>query len=295
MEANITKKGELDVKTLVKKYPVTCYYVMTFGWTWTIVLILYLTGQTENLNQPSLFFILGGILCNVSPSLSAFFIYTITEGKTGVDKLKHAFKTKSSLKGYLIAFLVVPLITILTTLISHLTLRSYQWSLFIPTILMGLIWPIFSSTGEEFGWRGFILPRFLSKYSPLKAALLLGFIWEIWHLPMHWLAYKDFGIYMIPAFVVIGFVNLILQTIIMTIIYIRNHRSLKLMVIYHYTITASSIIISGFLTTTSNPKWIVYEGIVSVSLFGIIALMMYFLNAKAISSNMKESQMTLNH
>ncbi len=37
--------------------------------------------------------------------------------------------------------------------------------------------------GEETGWRGFALPRLLSRFSPLTAAITLGVIWGIWHAP----------------------------------------------------------------------------------------------------------------
>jgi membrane protease YdiL (CAAX protease family) len=37
--------------------------------------------------------------------------------------------------------------------------------------------------GEEFGWRGFALPRLLRRWTPLNASLILGALWAVWHLP----------------------------------------------------------------------------------------------------------------
>ena len=37
--------------------------------------------------------------------------------------------------------------------------------------------------GEETGWRGFALPRLLTKFRPLTAALILGVVWGTWHIP----------------------------------------------------------------------------------------------------------------
>jgi hypothetical protein len=50
------------VTKFIYKNPIMCNYVMTLGWTWTLVLILILTGQTTYYGQPSLFFVPGGIL-----------------------------------------------------------------------------------------------------------------------------------------------------------------------------------------------------------------------------------------
>jgi membrane protease YdiL (CAAX protease family) len=37
--------------------------------------------------------------------------------------------------------------------------------------------------GEEPGWRGFALPRLLQFMGPLPAAVTLGLVWGVWHLP----------------------------------------------------------------------------------------------------------------
>jgi hypothetical protein len=37
--------------------------------------------------------------------------------------------------------------------------------------------------GEETGWRGFALPRLLTRFSPSASALILGVIWGVWHAP----------------------------------------------------------------------------------------------------------------
>lgn len=42
---------------------------------------------------------------------------------------------------------------------------------------------------EEPGWRGFALPRLEQDHSPLRATLLLGVIWAVWHVPLYGLGF----------------------------------------------------------------------------------------------------------
>ena len=37
--------------------------------------------------------------------------------------------------------------------------------------------------GEELGWRGFLYPRLAERHGPLRAALLTGAAWALWHVP----------------------------------------------------------------------------------------------------------------
>jgi membrane protease YdiL (CAAX protease family) len=46
-----------------------------------------------------------------------------------------------------------------------------------------VVWTL-AGTGEEPGWRGFALPRLQERLSPVRATLVLGVVWALWHLPL---------------------------------------------------------------------------------------------------------------
>ena len=50
-------------------------------------------------------------------------------------------------------------------------------------LILVVLMPWNGPVGEEFGWRGFVLPRLQNKYGPLAASLIIGTVWGIWHLP----------------------------------------------------------------------------------------------------------------
>jgi membrane protease YdiL (CAAX protease family) len=60
-------------------------------------------------------------------------------------------------------------------------------------LLMGFIGTLSnmaSSLGEEIGWRGFLVPAFISRTSFIITAVLIGLIWAAWHYPLMISNYK---------------------------------------------------------------------------------------------------------
>lgn len=91
---------------------------------------------------------------------------------------------------------------------------------------------ILGSCGEELGWRGFMLPQLLKKYSLFTSSLLIGIFWGIWHLNIL-LGMPVFIIYLI---LVIEF------SFISSWLYIKTKRNLLTTIILHTSINVCSIV-----------------------------------------------------
>jgi membrane protease YdiL (CAAX protease family) len=89
---------------------------------------------------------------------------------------------------YVYAFALALFLWLLPTVLEHMlgfqsaskggTINSLLIS-FVVSFAVTLI-PAF---GEEFTWRGYLLPRLLARYNTRHALLLHGFITWVWHLP----------------------------------------------------------------------------------------------------------------
>ena len=86
------------------------------------------------------------------------------------------------------------------------------------------------SLGEELGWRGLMLPRLLKTNNPAGAAVILGLIWGLWHMPVD-LAH-GFGLPGAGGVMVRVFWGVVLS-VVFTWIYIRSGRGLLAALLMH--------------------------------------------------------------
>jgi membrane protease YdiL (CAAX protease family) len=72
------------------------------------------------------------------------------------------------------------------------------WAL-LPTFVFILL--LGGPIQEEFGWRGYALPRLAARWGEMGASLILGVVWALWHLPFWWMAGAGMGGTSLPIFV----------------------------------------------------------------------------------------------
>ncbi len=118
----------------------------------------------------------------------------------------------------------------------------------LPGILALNLW-LFLIT-EETAWRGFALPRLQAALSPLGAAIVLGLIWGVWHLPLFFTRATFQA--RIPF---VGFMLSILATsVIITWLFDRARGSVLLAAVFH-AVTDVAIAYSGAMTSGATLFW----------------------------------------
>lgn len=141
----------------------------------------------------------------------------------------------------------------------------------LPALLLAFVVQLTSgSTGEELGWRGFLLIELQKKYSLLKAALIVGLIWGLWHFPI-WLTLGYTGIDLI-RYIVFFMLQIISLSVVMAVYYNR-HKNLLLPIWIHF--------LTNFLAAFVTVKFLFLIGWMALG-YGIWAMVMVVVNKKDV-------------
>ena len=220
------------------------FLLMTIIWSWTFWFI-GLNLLADGINQESIgkfliFFFIGVY----GPSISAIVTTFIFDGIEGVlNLLKKLFIWNVPFKNYLY-IIILPIIFVIIGIglynifIGDIGSFDLMAFLSIPTIL----WAGFYAgpLGEELGWRGFLLPELQKKYTNLKSAIIIGFIWFIWHIPLWWAPFGTLvsgeSISFLP--VITYFLMLMCLSIIITWLVINSKGSVLVAILFHLSINA---------------------------------------------------------
>jgi hypothetical protein len=167
-----------------EKFPLG-YFLITYLFTWAFQIPVMLESQ-KIISLPVAPQIL--LLLSIFGPFAAAFSLTFREdGLKGARRLfKRGFDFNFSWKIYLF----VTLTPILTAFLAFLATGGSRYNAKFPALLGTFVIFFFlgGSFGEEFGWRGFALPRLLKIYGPFAASLVIGVFWTIWHLPLFGIA-----------------------------------------------------------------------------------------------------------
>jgi membrane protease YdiL (CAAX protease family) len=126
-------------------------------------------------------------LASWGPLIAAFTVTGLTEGKAGVKALWRRFWNRNlTVRWLLVAVLIIPAVSLGANLLARLLDRQ-AYPLFVAYDPLWTILTVFlsafigSGMAEEFGWRGYVLPRLQSRWNALTSSLVLGVIWALWH------------------------------------------------------------------------------------------------------------------
>ena len=170
------------------------FFLLAFAFSWACWGVSYLfarggegaTGSTEDLLAGAPPGMLVMVLLGVfGPFVSAFWWTSKQRGREGVRELWKSGWRALPLRWLLVALLLFPIIRALSLLLSGagISLEAFSQPLQLVALTLFMYF-LGGSFGEEFGWRGYALPRLLERYNALVGSLILGAFWVLWHVPL---------------------------------------------------------------------------------------------------------------
>jgi membrane protease YdiL (CAAX protease family) len=164
----------------LKRYPVVSFVVLVFVLPLPILLLRFVDLPFE----PIL------IYASWTPNIAAFIVLgLILREKSGIKRLISGWgKWRVGIQWYLVAIsplFIAFLIAGVNGVLGGTTTGGTQPA-FISLLASLTIALVTGATGEELGWRGFLLPRLQERFTGLIASLIVGLIWALWHMPL-WL------------------------------------------------------------------------------------------------------------
>lgn len=274
---------EKGFSAFIKRNPLVSYFVLAYGLMWLCISPM-VVDALEIANVPDAISFISFILSSlVGPSVAAFWVTGVLEGKPGMRALlRRTFQFRAGLQWYLV-ILIVPLMIWFVPysflysgapLMGLISNPSLLLTVFLPNILIGLLIP---SVGEEAGWRGFALPRLQKLYGPIVGTLILGTLHGIWHLPA--LLTPMFDPFTLP-----GFAEFVLTGIagsfLYTWVYNKTGGNVWIAIVLHASGNAAVRMLGGLIpqeVVLSGWMKVLDSGWINLIAFGIVAALLLIL------------------
>ncbi|MBD8033980.1 CPBP family intramembrane glutamic endopeptidase [Solibacillus merdavium] len=198
--------------------------------------LFFLVGATHMLGFPT--WVIDVMFCIAAWSSTfafAVLFKKIYPGQSFIQFVKEKFKHKLKISIILATSMIQVFIflIILFTVSNNSEVDSIftvsSWGMLIYFFFKNLL---SGPLGEELGWRGFAQIELQKKHSPLKASIIIGFWWGIWHLPI-WFTTGFVGIDLIK-YILFFMIAIMSIKIVMTAFYNLNQNLIIPIIIHQF-------------------------------------------------------------
>lgn len=273
-----------------KRSNLILFFAITLAWTWICGFIPVILGITGTPIGTFIFYFGGG-----APSVVGLFIVFLTYSRAERrDYFKRCFSLKyMEWKWPLIVFSIFSIISTVCIYIG-VNILGYDMPgmdyihaiignpLMVPLVI--LISLVSGPLNEEFGWRGYALDKLIVRLGFLKASLLLGFIWAIWHLAWYFTpGQAQYNLLQDSLFDALMMVpSLMLLSVFVSFVYIKTKRSILAGALVHMF---SNLFGSQLLSPYSSEMSMLIR---YVKMIFFIILMLYTIFSKKFKSEVAE-------
>jgi CAAX protease family protein len=178
-------------KRFIVRHPLPVFFGLAFGISWLFLIADALGSHglipfRLTLNGPGIILVL---LMSYGPTIAVLIMTWAAEGASGLRLLLgRLLPWRAGLRWYALGLMGPAVLAFVTGTLQEFlgaTLQPLPGPAYY-VVLMGVVGSLIHAlaNGEELGWRGYALPRLLTRYNALSASLILGVIWFVFHLPI---------------------------------------------------------------------------------------------------------------
>jgi membrane protease YdiL (CAAX protease family) len=250
----------------VRGHPLVVLFLLVFALTWVVWVPRAAGVPTGTV----------GRAWTWAPAIAALMAAALTGGRPALRQLVgRLLRWRVPWQWYGVVILGPAMFSLITAAIY--ALLGGSWSAAVPRsfdaplLLLPLLLLILSGTdglGEELAWRGFALPRLLARYGAVRASLVLGLFWAVWHLPLLWT--PGINAQQLPLWLLL--LDVTAKSVIFTWVFLHTRGSVLLAVLFHgstnlFTVSPAESITGDLLfpVLATTAKWLIVIALLAVA------------------------------
>jgi membrane protease YdiL (CAAX protease family) len=169
----------MAVRNLIHRWPLLCYFALAYLLSAIALAVIGLPKLDGAAGRSPMSLVMFPVMV-IGVGLAGVSLTALADGRSGLADLRARFRRRIPRRW--LAVLLIPPCSILAVLGA---LSLGMSSRFTPQFFgYGIAAGILAGFSEELGWTGFAYPRLRARFGWLPAALLLGVLWGLWHLPV---------------------------------------------------------------------------------------------------------------
>jgi uncharacterized protein len=163
---------------MLKRYPLLIFYIVAvlFAGLWEGLYDIYGAGNP-------VFSVLSLFFASYGPTVGTLIVLALLRDAEETRAWRRRLVNfRANWRWYLLALLLPAFSWLAGTALSTFFGGHFP---FHPLLLVLFPFLLLPNAGEEIGWRGFALPRLLTRFNSVTASLILGGMWGLFHLPLY--------------------------------------------------------------------------------------------------------------
>ena len=253
--------------SLLRRHPVAAYSILTFAISWLAALAVLAPALARPAPVAKTIGLIVFPAMLFGPSISGILLTWLLDGREGLRELFSRLRRwRVAPRWYGLLLLPPGLVAAVLLFLKFTISPEFSPNKFYIGFLFGIPAGIF----EEVGWTGFAFPKMILRRNPLVAAILLGLLWSLWHLPaINFLgASAPHGPYWLPFFFAFALAMTAMRVLICW--QYASTKSVLLAQLMHISSTGSLVLFSPPVASTQETIWYAIYGCALWAVVGII-------------------------